>query len=172
MRRLARKATALGLVLLVATSCARTAQVGNVADHGNSPADAARTHRAEWDAAGVSDYTWRVYVGCFCDSGTSTIEVVDGHPVDLRVGGEPSSIDLDGEHGIIPLTMEDLFNVLDEAYAKHAEVVRVTYDQDLGYPTDIFIDPNYGCADPAPDGQSCTVSDDQTQYTVNSFDRT
>jgi hypothetical protein len=159
MRRLAGRATALGLVLLVATSCAHAAQVAN---DGSAPADAAQAHRAEWNAAGVFDYTWRVYVGCFCDSGTSVIEVVDGHPVDLRVDGKPSSIGSDREAGIIPLTMDDLSDVLDEAYAKHAQVVRVTYDQDLGYPTDILIDPDYGCPDPAPDGRSCVVADDDT----------
>jgi hypothetical protein len=167
MNRLAGIAAALGLVLLVASSCAQADQVGDVASGGDSPADAAREHRGQWEAAGVSDYTWRIYVGCFCEPSTSTIRVVDGKPVDFRVEGEPASIELDQKNGIIPLTMEDLFAVLDEAYAKHAEVVQVTYDQDLGYPTDISIDPNYGCQNPE-DG--CGVSDDEIQYTVKSFE--
>jgi len=137
---------------------------------GNSPADAAQTHRAQWEAAGVSDYTWRVYVGCFCDSGTSTVKVVGGQPVDLMVDGRPSSSEQNREHGIIPLTMEDLFDALDEAYADHAQDVEVTYDRDLGYPTDISIDPNYGCQTPNADGSFCTVSDDELQYTVKSFE--
>jgi Family of unknown function (DUF6174) len=118
----------------------------------------------------VSDYIWSVYVGCFCDSGTSTVEVVDGKPVDLRVHGEQSSIERDTEHGIIPLTMEDLFDVLDEAYAHDAQVVQVTYDPKLGYPTEVSIDPNYGCQTPLGDGKYCTVSDDEIQYSVKSFE--
>ena len=170
MKCLGATALGLGLVLLVVSSCAQATPRGEVAGEGNSPADAAEVHRAQWEAAGVSDYTWHVYVGCFCDSGTSTVKVVDGQPVELLVDGEPSSIKLDQEHGIIPLTMEDLFDALDDAYTKHAEVVRVTYDQDLGYPSDISIDPNYGCSDPAPDGTYCTVSDDEMRYSVKSFE--
>jgi hypothetical protein len=170
MNRLVPAARALGVILLVACSCAHVSDGGDLPGTGRSNSDVARESRAKWEAADVSDYTWQIYVGCFCDSGTSTVKVVDGQPVDLRVDGEPSSIGSDREHGIIPLTMEDLFDVLDEAYAKHAEIVRVTYDADLGYPTDAFIDPNYGCADPLPGGKSCTVSDDEMQYTVKSFE--
>jgi hypothetical protein len=99
------------------------------------------------------------------------MKVVNGEPVDLRWGGKPTSIDKDEEDGIIPLTVENLFDVLDEAYAKHAQTVRVTYDPDLGYPTRVSIDPNFGCQSPLPDGKFCTVSDDEMQYTVQSFER-
>jgi hypothetical protein len=167
VNRLAGNAAALGLVLLVASSCAQADHVGDVAGGGDSPADAAREHRAQWEAAGVSDYTWRIFVGCFCPVSTSTVQVVAGEPVDLRVDGEPASIKLDQANGFIPLTMEELFDVLDEAYAKHAETVQVTYDPDLGYPTDISIDPNYRCQNP---DDMCGVSDDEIQYTVKSFD--
>src|SRR4029453_16761563 len=107
-----------------------------------------------WETAGISDYTWHIYVGCFCDSGTSTVKVVDGKPVELLVAGKRSSIQIDQEHGVIPLTIEDLFDVLDEAYAKDAQVIHVTYDQDFGYPTDIYIDRNYGWQS-EPGGGKC-----------------
>ena len=158
MNGLVRTAGRLGIVILLTGSC----------NHGDSPADTARAHRAQWEASGISDYTWRVYVGCFCDAGISIVKVVDGKPVDLLVHGEPASIKLDQEQGYIPLTMEDLFDVLDEAYAEHAQTVKVTYDENLGYPTDISIDPNYGCQTQA-DG--CVVYDDETQYTVKSFEK-
>jgi Family of unknown function (DUF6174) len=91
---------------------------------------------------------------------------MDGEPVDLRVDGEPASIQLDEGKGFIPLTMDDLFDVLDEAYANHADVVQVSYDRDLGYPMEISIDPNYGCQNPE---DNCGVSDDEIEYTVKSF---
>jgi Family of unknown function (DUF6174) len=49
-------------------------------------------------------------------------------------------------------------------------VVKVTYDAQLGYPTEINIDPNYGCQSPTQDGKFCTVSDDETGYSVKSLE--
>jgi Family of unknown function (DUF6174) len=124
MNPVAGSVTASGLVLLVAASCAQAGHTGDIAGDGSSPAEVAREHREQWEAARVSNYTWHIFVGCFCPVSTSTVKVVDGEPVDLRVDGEPASIKLDQENGFIPLTMEDLFDVLDGAYAKHAHVVQ------------------------------------------------
>src|SRR5262245_47883363 len=126
---------ALGIVLLVAASCSH----GSQADGGGSAADAARAHRADWEAANISDYTWSVIVTCMaCGDwpGPSEIKVKNGDPVqllgtDYKGNVEPLSIAKDEQDGIIPLTVEDLFDVLDEAYASDAQTVQVTYDPRL-----------------------------------------
>jgi hypothetical protein len=38
------------------------------------------------------------------------------------------------------LTVEQVFDVIEEAYRERAEEVQVTYHPTLGYPTDLFID--------------------------------
>jgi len=164
----------LGAVLLLVSSCAHASG----ASAGDSPADAARAHRGQWDAANVKDYDWSVVVRCMaCGDwpGPSHIKVKEGKPVqllgtDYKGNVEPLSISKDAQDGIIPLTVEDLFDVLDSAYAHDAQTVEVTYDPKLGYPTEVNIDPNYGCQSPLPNGEFCTVSDDETGYSVKSLD--
>ena len=157
--------------LLASCSHASVADVGVAAD-------AAQTHRAEWEAAHINDYAWSVTVRCMaCGDwpGPSQITVKNGKPVqllgtDYKGHVEPLSISKDEEGGMIPLTVEDLFDVLDDAYARQAQTVEVTYDPQLGYPTEINIDPNYGCQSPLPGGKFCTVSDDESGYSVQSLD--
>ena len=164
---------AISIALLLAASCSHAG-----AGAGNAPADTAEAQRARWDAASIRNYSWSVVVRCMACGGwpgPSRIEVKDGKPVqllgtDYKGNVEPLSISEDERGWVIPLTVEDLFDVLDEAYTRHAQTVDVTYDPQLGYPTEINIDPNYGCQSQLPNGGFCNVSDDETGYSVKSLE--
>jgi hypothetical protein len=163
-------------VVLTLVSC--TAACGAKTSPGGAQTPAAGTaaeHRAQWEAAKVNDYSWSFLMRCMsCGDypGPTLVKVLDGKPVEVR-GTDPKgnvdtfSIAKIEDGGFLPLTVDDLFDVLDEAYARNAQVVEVTYDPELGYPTEISIDPNYGCQTPE-DG--CSVSDDETGYSVKSFE--
>jgi Family of unknown function (DUF6174) len=172
MNRLVTSA-ALGLILLFASSCSHAGAPGV----DKTGADVAQTQRARWEAANVKDYTWSVFLSCMACAGPQPwrTTVQDGKPVkfvgtDENGNSVPQSIEKDEQNGSVPLTVEDLFDVLDDAYARQAQTVDVIYDPQLGYPTKINIDPNYGCQGPLPDGKFCTVSDDEMGYSVKSLD--
>ena len=105
--------------------------------------------------AGISDYNYKLTVGCFCgEAGTFDVEVRNG----VVVNAAPSSGQSSGGEGA-GKTMDDLFGVLTQAYAQNADEVVVEYIALLGYPTSISIDYTRG------------VSDDEIFYGVDSFER-
>ena len=162
MGRLKFAQVAVAFVLAAActgkTSDARTS-TGRIADEG---------HRSLWKSANINDYSWSVFVDCLtCGDfpGGFDVTVVDGEPVDLRgtdFRGEVQKLSIakDEKDGLVPLTVEELFDRLDAAYASNAEVINVDYDEALGYPRHVAIDP------------SRTTSDDEIEFTVKSFQPT
>ena len=54
-------------------------------------------------------------------------------------------------------TIEDLFDRIQEAIDSHAALLRVTYNRDLGYPENIYID------------QIENAVDEEVTYTVSNF---
>ena len=100
--------------------------------------------RQRWADAGLGAYTMTLQRICFCPSpdytGPFEVDVADGAVTEVRLGGTP----VDAERGE---SVEDLFELLEEAYAKDAERVEVTYDAALGYPTSISIDYSQMMAD-------------------------
>jgi hypothetical protein len=114
-------------------------------------------HRAAWNAAGLTNYSWKVNLQCFCPKIRYTVTVVDGKPTDVILDGEPTDIGSKRLEGL-PLTVNDLFERIDEAHAKDAVEVDVTYDPDLGYPAHLYVD------------ISRNAADEEIDYTVTSFE--
>jgi Family of unknown function (DUF6174) len=159
------------LVLVVASAaCTRSSAGGQ-----QFPGRRQDASRPQWEVANVSDYSWSFLMGCMaCGDypGPFQVKVVDDRALELRgtdFKGNITTLSIgkDEKHGIIPLTVEGLFDILDTAYAKDAQTVEVSYNPALGYPTHIYIDPNYGRMD--EDGGSSTVSDDETECSVKSL---
>jgi hypothetical protein len=92
--------------------------------------------RDRWEAAGVDDYTMSQTRPCFCPqefTGPFEVRVSNGAITSVRFEGAAVPADR-------ALTVEQVFDVIEEAYRERAEEVQVTYHPTLGYPTDLFID--------------------------------
>jgi hypothetical protein len=94
-----------------------------------------------WEAHGPRDYSFDYQVKCFCslDTRPLRIEVRDGEVVRALPAGSEEVLDdgaaLDG----IP-TIDDLFKWILDAIEHEAAQIDATYDEQLGYPHDVFID--------------------------------
>ena len=95
--------------------------------------------RALWQALGLNDYTYDVQRICFCPFREGVrVTVVDGAvagATDLATGEvlEPNEVQW-------YLTIDDLFDLVQDAYDENAHEVQVEFDPSRGYPTRIYID--------------------------------
>ena len=134
------------------SACAKTSAAAD------DPSASVDPHRAAWEAADIGGYTWTVELSCFCPQIRYTVSVADGQPTHVSLNGVVIDLDSKDLSGL-PLTVEELFAQRDDAYAKQAVEVDVSYDPTLGYPTHLFID------------QSKNMADEEMGYTVASFER-
>lgn len=96
--------------------------------------------RQRWEAADVGTYQMVYEVVCFCPRTTVTVDVTGGEVTDVSVAGE----------GLVPdepQTVEAMFDELEQAYRAEVADVQVTYDPELGYPADWWIDVDERMAD-------------------------
>ena len=94
----------------------------------------AQSRRAAWRARGISDYSIRVAVGCFCPwpSTPAILEVRGGVAKALRdTTGRPFGALREPWSNY---TVDGLFDAVEQS-ARRSDVVDVTYDALLGYPT-------------------------------------
>lgn len=118
--------------LVVATACSDTLGV---------TAEAVQSHRAQWEATGITTYSYDYHKQCECLSvevQPVRIDVEAGSVVRvaLQSGAQPlGSL----TEGLFP-TIDALFDQIDEAAGKNAASLVVTYDRALGYPTLISVD--------------------------------
>jgi len=108
---------------------------------GSSPfelsATAWESYRARWEAAGLTDYEYDFRRSCECiDTRPARIEVRSGRVAQVRYS---DSGELTSTVQGYP-TIDELFELIDEGIRAEAASMRVSYDQQLGYPTEIRID--------------------------------
>ena len=111
--------------------------------------------RRLWADADLGSYTMTLTRGCFCleeSIGPFEVTVEDGVVVSATREGETVPTDR-------VLTVDALFDVLEDAYRRDAHRVEVTYDPTQGYPTTFFIDYDAG------------VADEELGYTVENLER-
>lgn len=120
---------------------------------GPSRAEAALADARRWWAArGPESYTMTQTRGCFCPPefvGPFEVTVRRGAVVSVRYNGAQVPSDR-------ARTVEALFDLIADAYARDADDVQVAYHPTLGYPTQISIDYR---AEVADDELSITVAD-------------
>jgi len=105
-----------------------------------------QARRAQWQARHITHYSIRVTVGCFCPwpRHPAILEVRDGIPVALR--------DTMGKSLGAPrepwsrYTVEGLFDFIERG-ARTFDVLEVTYDSRLDYPTSVRGDAKRGQVD-------------------------
>jgi len=120
---------------------------GGVAACGEAPFEltlsALENQRTRWEESGVLDYRFEYRELCVCGQSAerrATIEVRGGEVVSVTGTGAP-----DGWESITAYpTIDDLFDRIEEAVRDEAAALSVSYDPDLGYPTEIIIDYDYG----------------------------
>lgn len=113
----------------------------------NDGPQALAASRARWEAQRPGDYRFTYTRSCFCPPqyrGPFDVTVRGGAVADVAYEGEGEPIDR-------PLTeyqtVDDLFALIAEAYARDAARVDATYDPTTGQPTEVYIDYNEQMAD-------------------------
>jgi len=98
----------------------------------------------KWRQAGIVDYSFRLSIGCFCPYsilGPLDIQVIATEVSSIAtVNGVVLSPDAPEYNFFSPyVTVERLFSTV-EAHLGIADEVNVTYDDQYGFPTTVFID--------------------------------
>lgn len=96
--------------------------------------------RARWNLQGAANYTIRGSTSCFC--------IYGGHDVDVAVtNGVVTGVTLVSTNAALPSelaggfrSVEQLFDLIDEAIRKDAHQLHAEYDADRGFPTRLWID--------------------------------
>jgi hypothetical protein len=96
---------------------------------------------ARWERSGPESYVYAVQRICYClveETGPVRVRVEDGLAVEWTyvASGNPLP---ETARPRFP-TVDGLFAILREAYGEDAHDIVVSYDQDLGYPTEFSID--------------------------------
>jgi hypothetical protein len=106
------------------------------------------SHRARWEAAGLTAYVYEYSKQCECGPETlrpARIEVLAGSVA--RVTFLDNAQTLESPPADAFPTIDDLFGRVDEAVRMDAASLVVTYDPTLGYPTLISVDYRRDIAD-------------------------
>lgn len=102
-----------------------------------------RRERALWESAKVTSYRFVLRATCLCELSPRSpvlVEVRGGKPVSVKPLTESKYFYFYPESYKRHNTIDKLFDVIQEAVTRKAEVVSVSYDPALGYPTVIVID--------------------------------
>jgi len=97
-------------------------------------------NQARWARSTISTYTYTTSWHCFCMReyvAPVSVEVADGRVVDVNF--------IDPSFGEVPeparfVTIEGLFDHIQDALDRDAFSIAATYDDQLGYPTEVFVD--------------------------------
>ena len=105
-------------------------------DSTTAPANHLGEQRALWASQGLTDYTFDVVRICYCQFVADVrVTVKDG--VITGVTELASEVARDPE---LFRTIDGLFDLVQDAYARDAHEVQVEFDPSRGYPTRIWID--------------------------------
>jgi hypothetical protein len=108
---------------------------------GTAHADTSRQEfnaaRQKWQAAGIHDYSFTFFQSCFCLERQAIRIVVKDDRVqsanNVRAGVKAEQV---GQ----PLTMTEIFQQIEEGYAKPADHIPLSLNPQYGYPEEVFMD--------------------------------
>jgi hypothetical protein len=98
------------------------------------------TARGRWGANAPDRYSYTLRWGCFCPADyvrPTRITVRDGEITNVVDAETGAVVEKSARNAV---TIEELFEKLDEAYARNAERVDVAYDPTYGHPASVSID--------------------------------
>jgi len=95
--------------------------------------------KARWTASGIRTYELDREIRCFCYDGGDTIRctVVNDSVVSVINLRTHEAVDTKLH---MPATVQDFFDIIEEARSRRAAKVKVSYDPTYGVPTEIDID--------------------------------
>lgn len=98
-------------------------------------------HQNQWVSQSIESYRYQLGITCFClveISRPVTIEVRNGatHSVSYLADGTAADAKYFEKYD----TIDELFLIIDDAIDQKADEIKVTYDEELGFPTRIHID--------------------------------
>ena len=122
---------------------------------GSSDAQQAlNANRAKWEAQGIDDYSFTVQRSCFCTPDSTrpiNVQVRNGSVTSATYADTGETVPDDRAYNkqsiYNTLTVDGLFNSIDQAIKGGAAQVDVTYDKQFGLPTSIYVDQNQQMAD-------------------------
>lgn len=147
-----RSALLIAGTLAALTSC----EAVGVTGPGSETRQQMLSNRQLWETQGITSYRFRYRRSCFCgDVNAVEIDVAQGAVAAARYvdGGTPVT---EIYQSTLP-TIDDLFDIIEEALDSRADALRVTYHRTLGYPTEISVDYRF------------VVADDEFGYSVSSL---
>ncbi len=97
------------------------------------------THRQRWEAVGLIDYRFTFERTCFCppEFSPTVIITVKNKVVESVQDAQSGELLTNPPY---PYTIDDIFTIIQEAIEKGSAEVSATYDAQLGYPIDVYID--------------------------------
>jgi hypothetical protein len=107
-------------------------------------------NQAKWVSASQPEYAFTLQQSCFC-AFVEPIRVIVRNDTVLTATTISNNASIDARY---VQTIRGMFDFIDRAIASNAAVLHVTYDAQLGYPTQIVYD------------GSLTIADDEVTYTV------
>lgn len=127
----------------------------------DSPNSNYRENYEQWQTTDFAEYNFIVDRSCFCGGGPYPAQIfVKADTISLVVdpdSQEPVSIDSTQTYAAIYPTVEDLFDLVEDAIEKDADHLEVMYDNFNGFPW--FIDIDY----------SKEIADEEIRYEITSF---
>lgn len=132
-------------VVFSAAAGALIALLGASVALARSPAESHAAALERWRAAAPPSYryAYRKRCECYVDQPPETVVSVDaGRIVDVRYRRDDylADIPVDAHRQQWYWTIDDLFTMISTAIERPADVLRVSYDEQLGYPVSIYID--------------------------------
>jgi len=115
------------------------AACGNAVDVDSLQDNVAR-HRALWDQAGVGSYRFDFLRSCLCQ-GIEPVTIEVTNDIIVSVINRNTEEILPTEEFTFYVTVDDLFDAVQDAIQQHVYSVEASFDPVLGYPTRILIDP-------------------------------
>lgn len=95
--------------------------------------------RALWAASGIETYELDWQIECFCVGSDDTIRcsIAGGYIISITNITTHADVDVSTRK---PASVEDFFDIIEDAQLRKAAKVDVSYDATYGYPTKTYID--------------------------------
>jgi hypothetical protein len=110
----------------------------------------------KWQAAGIHDYSFTLFQSCECLYREAIRITVQGDRVRSATNAEGGAAVRPSEVGM-PLTMTEIFQKIEAAYARPADHIKLRLNKDYGYPERVFID------------YIAMMADDELIYDISEF---